>query len=683
MVNVKDIGKPTVKLFIRRYRPLLTAAFFFVIGALLYLPFATHAGYYDDDWFAMYAAKVAGPEIFREFYVMDSRPGRALVVIPLYLLFRGIPFYYAISAYLFRAAGALALLWLLRLLWPENKKETFLAALFFLAYPGFLSVPTPIDFQTHLVGIWMAFLSLGLSVKSLFVTNRLQRILLWVGAVGSGWFYLMQMEYYIGFEMVRILLFLLIFLRRKEEWKQTTVTAIKSWIPYALIPLVFLVWRLLLFEGTRKVTDVDLQLGIFTAAPIHTSLTWLLWLIQDTVSVTLLAWSAPLAQLAFDMDLVNSLTALGLALVVLGLFFFFFPTLTKSGEENKVRDTSFGTEALWLGLAWVTCGLIPVVLGNRHVVFPEFSRYGLVSAGGGVIFVTALLGRLPGRTFQRTVIALLLVSATVTHYANAARFAAQMDDIRSFWWQVSWRVPQFERGTTIVARYPIAGIREPSFVWGPANQIYFPYRLNPEGVTTGIAAIRLDRDSVRRILNRERQFMDRYYLVAAFPNPRHITVITQPTPQSCVQVIDGTAPEYSSFEDPMFLLVGPSSETENIMAQAQPADVPESLFGPEPSHKWCYYYEKAALARQQGDWDEVLRLADEAAGQDLKPHDRIEWLPFLQAFALHGRAEALENIMKDLLTDETAARQACEKLNNLQVDENLQNLLNSQYCVFP
>ena len=141
---------------ITRYQTLLQIVFFFAVGALLYLPLATHAGYYDDDWFAMYAAKVAGPQIFREFYVMDSRPGRALVVIPLYYLFRGVPLYYAFSAYIFRVLGALTFLWLLRLLWPANKRETFLAALFFLIYPGFLSQPTPIDFQTHLVGIWMA-----------------------------------------------------------------------------------------------------------------------------------------------------------------------------------------------------------------------------------------------------------------------------------------------------------------------------------------------------------------------------------------------------------------------------------------------------------------------------------------------------------------------------------------------
>ena len=39
---------------------------------------------------------------------------------------------------------------------------------------------------------------------------------------------------------------------------------------------------------------------------------------------------------------------------------------------------------------------------------------------------------------------------------------------------------------------------------------------------------------------------------------------------------------------------------------------PPMLFGPEPPHTWCYYFQKADLARQRGDWDEVARLGDEA-----------------------------------------------------------------------
>ena len=669
--------------FVSRYRSWLIAAFFFAVAGLLYLPLATHAGYFDDDWFSMYAAKVAGPQIFHDFYVQESRPGRELVVAPLYWLFHGTPFYYALSAYFFRTMGALTMLWLLQLVWPQNRRETFLAALFFLVYPGFLSQPTPVDFQSYLIGIWMAYLSLALTIKGLLATARLQRILFAAGAILSGWFYLSQIEYYIGFEVVRLMLIIMIFWRTNQDWQQRALNAFKFWLPYAVIPGVFLIWRQFFFEVTRKATDVGLQLGKFGESPVQTALIWSFSFLKDLANVMLLAWSVPLSQLAFNLDLVNSLTALALSLLVLFLFFTFFPLLSKNPVEEKNSTYDFGTEALWLGIAWIVFGLLPVVLANRHFTFLEYSRYGLVSAGGAAIFLVAVIGRLPGQNFQRVVIALLLVSATITHYANTVRFARQMDNIRAFWWQVSWRAPQFERGATIVAHYPLAGIRESSFVWGPANQIYYPYRIKPEGIVPGIAAILLDENSVMDILNQERQYMESYYTVAAFPNPRHIIVLTQPTDVSCVQVIDGDAPEYSRYEDPLFVLVGPYSQSAKILTEESFPDVPETLFGPEPEHGWCYYYQKAALARQRGDWEEVLRLADEARNKNLAPSDLIEWIPFLQAYALDDRLDELSNLVGIIQSDEYVARQVCQQLTALQTNAEVQELIGSQYCVFP
>jgi uncharacterized membrane protein len=414
---------------------------------------------------------------------------------------------------------------------------------------------------------------------------------------------------------------------------------------------------------------------------VQTSLIWLFSFIKDVVSVTFLAWSVPLAQLAFNLNLSNSLTALGLSLAVLILFFYFFPVLNKNHTDSETSSYNFGTEALWLGGVWVIVGLLPVIFGNRHFSFLEYSRYGLVSAGGAVLFLVAVVGRFSGQTFQRLAIALLLF-LQLDALSNAVRFATQMDNLRSFWWQVSWRAPQFKRGATLVAHYPLAVIRESSFIWGPANQIYYPFRVKPDGIVPGVAAILLDEDSVMKILNQDRQFMDSYYAVAAFPNPRHITVLTQPTAQSCVQVIDGLTPEYSRYEDPLFLLVGSHSESEQILVQDPPPDVPETLFGPEPDHDWCYYYEKAGLARQRGDWNEVLRLADEAWDKDLKPIDLIEWMPFLQAYALNGRTDEMIGISGVIQSDEYVARQVCQKLTALQGCKCTRRDP-SQFCVFP
>jgi hypothetical protein len=79
---------------------------------------------------------------------------------------------------------------------------------------------------------------------------------------------------------------------------------------------------------------------------------------------------------------------------------------------------------------------------------------------------------------------------------------------------------------------------------------------------------------------------------------------------------------------------------------------PSALFGPEPVHDWCYYYEKADLARQRGEWDEVVRLYREARGLGLEPADAIEWLPFYQALTVLGDWAAGEEVAKAFRADQ-------------------------------
>ena len=105
-----------VRTFVRS-EPLISALLLAAVSALVYLPFIGQFGYYQDDWYSMYAARVRGAQAFVGIFSID-RPGRAYLMGPLYALFGGDPLYYNISAYIFRLAGGLSLLWLLRMLWP-------------------------------------------------------------------------------------------------------------------------------------------------------------------------------------------------------------------------------------------------------------------------------------------------------------------------------------------------------------------------------------------------------------------------------------------------------------------------------------------------------------------------------------------------------------------------------------
>ena len=68
---------------------------------------------------------------------------------------------------------------------------------------------------------------------------------------------------------------------------------------------------------------------------------------------------------------------------------------------------------------------------------------------------------------------------------------------------------------------------------------------------------------------------------------------------------------------------------------------PTRIFGPETDNSWCYFYEKADMARQLKDWKKAAALGEEALQGNFSPlspgsNAPHEWLPFIEAFARLG-----------------------------------------------
>jgi hypothetical protein len=60
---------------------------------------------------------------------------------------------------------------------------------------------------------------------------------------------------------------------------------------------------------------------------------------------------------------------------------------------------------------------------------------------------------------------------------------------------------------------------------------------------------------------------------------------------------------------------------------------PTDVFGKEPPHTWCFYYQKAELARQYGDWQQVTDLWNEAKQKGFLPGSGAEYIVFIEGFA--------------------------------------------------
>jgi hypothetical protein len=97
---------------------------------------------------------------------------------------------------------------------------------------------------------------------------------------------------------------------------------------------------------------------------------------------------------------------------------------------------------------------------------------------------------------------------------------------------------------------------------------------------------------------------------------------------------------------------------------------------------WCYYYEKADLARQRGDWEEVLSLGAQALEKGFAPQDKIEWLPFLQAYAVAGDTDHLTGMASVIAREPYISLQVCQQIGSMQgLSDPVIEVVNSLYCL--
>jgi hypothetical protein len=310
-------------------------------------------------------------------------------------------------------------------------------------------------------------------------------------------------------------------------------------------------------------------------------------------------------------------------------------------------------------------------MANRNITFERFSHYALPASLAGVVFTGAIIFSLSPQRMRWLALYFLLAIATLTHHGAAAHSISDSQTVNEFWWQVTWRAPSIrqENNTTLVVLYPdVHYVDGDEVAWAPANIIYYPEKQAAAPVHIPLAATRLEPDTLTNIFMGSREY-EKEDLIVNYTtlnlNFKNLLVLTQPSEGACVRAIDSRWPEIST-ADGAFVMTGASkSRIENIRPDAVAPVPPETLFGPEPPHGWCYYYQKVDLARQQGDWETIAEINAVIENQGLHPNDQIELVPFLQAYAYLGDLKQVRQFSTRINTEPFYQQQACQILNGM------------------
>jgi hypothetical protein len=126
------------------------------------------------------------------------------------------------------------------------------------------------------------------------------------------------------------------------------------------------------------------------------------------------------------------------------------------------------------------------------------------------------------------------------------------------------------------------------------------------------------------------------FLAGKFEGNTSQAVVFYYSPPRCLRLLDPEIdnenrliPDDSLLRDAAFL-----SSTAPILSEPT-ARMPQ-VYYPEPAHGWCYFFQKADLARQAGDWKQIVEIGDKAFASGDYPNDPMERFVFIEGYAHTG-----------------------------------------------
>lgn len=602
----------------------------FILSLIAYLPLAPGLGIYWDDWPSLWFLHFFGPTIFPKAFAID-RPAQGWLFLLTTSLVGESMFAWQVFGIFARWLCSLAFAWAISLVWRQRKVLAATAAALFIVYPGFSQQFIPITYG-HQFLVYGAFLaSLGFMLLALRHPERYW--LLTVCGLALDTWSMFALEYFFGLELIRPALLWAASNEGAQNPTQRLRRSLSQWLPYALIAGLFLVWRITHVTPRGNITLFD----EFSSAPQRTLITLGTTILQDALASAATAWER----------IFTHLNPIGVKPAVLSAYLLViasgaaatFLLLRRLRGEARFSDGNLWQPVL-IGLYALLIGGWPVWATNMHLElnFP-WDRFTLPLMFGSILIFAGLLDGLPlPKPPKFLLISLVVGLSSGVHLFSALDYRLSWSKQQEFFWQLAWRAPVIQPNTLVLISTDAFKYVTDNSLSAPLNWIYAPEQDSermPYQFFDLEARLGTDLPALSKGIP-----IIHDYRATHFEGSTSQAVVIFFDPPRCLKVIDP-------------LLDGDLLNKPEDIAEALPLSRPhliqdgelssevERLFGPPPEGEWCYYFEKAELAGQLGDWGKVAALADQALAEipDLEGGQAYELVTFIHGYAHSGRWE--------------------------------------------
>lgn len=621
---------------------------FLVLSILSFGLLIPNLGFYMDDWHYIFYARSLGVESLQEMLTYDSRPNAGWLYILCFRLMGTNPLAWHVFKFILITSATWTYWIFLRTLWRGQGYKTAYIAMLFAVYPFFMLQSSPVGY-TH---IWVGLIAFNLSLILMVASVENSTPLKWIfaiAAIGLSALHIFVSEYFAGLELIRAVILWIVLTRTEPQLSKKLSKIAWQWLPYLLVLGLFFYWRVEIFQNPEGVTrNEPVILNLLVSEPFKAISFLITAFITDTVSVMTLGWQKAASAELFRFDTVYAQFRLLVVFIGFGLSYFYFARLLPQ-PIPEIENENWKQGSICLAVAALLTGGLPIWVIGRSIVESSnlfsASRFGLPAVFGAALLTFLLVDYfITDRHKKNLLFAFLIALSLNFHLDNTKEYQYSWEKQERFAQQLIWRAPAIKPGTAILTDQEILGVMGEyavSFSINTTYQVnnagntppywYFPYVYTNPNVDDLLQGAPLEYTKLTMQFNGNSKQM---LLLDFNPEMQRCLWVLQPQDTNLRLVSDGTRK-----------LAAGSDISLIQRTEIEPA-LPQDIYGKQNTQTWCYYFQKADLARQYGEWDEIVRLWSEAQAVGERPDNGFEYIPFIEGFGQTGDWEQMKEMTR-------------------------------------
>ncbi len=618
-----------------------------LVAILAYGLLIPNLGFYWDDLPISWIAYELGSEALTKYF-STNRPVWGLLYQITTRIIPDEPIYWQVFALFWRWLSAVMVFAIVEKLWKGKPRLALGVALIFLVYPGFTQQWSAFLYSHFFIVLCFFLFSYLLMLRAIEEPTRYWQLTAF-GLIFSA-LNLWMMEYFYVLELMRVGVILTALRGETMSLRERAIKTFKLWLPYLIVFILAVLSRLFIFNN--QVYGIGLGDSL-RSAPLETIIN-LARDIRLTLTLVLRdAWVqvTRLPNIASAESVLNSYYIV-VALAVLVLVAGFLYTSRKESPQHQNDSRQGGRYFASLSMTYpiavdsfwmIGLGIFTLLLSGWPFWLVGFvpslawpaSRFTLPFMFGVSLMFAGVVQLIPWERIRIALLVSLVGLAVGYQFLLANNYKQDWQTQKDLFWQLTWRAPSIKPDTAIIMNEGALEYYADNSLSPVVNWVYAPEKRGEDiDYVLLYPTTRLRSDALPKLEPDLPIFTE--YLAGQFHGSTSQVLAVYFMPPGCMRILDPDVDRVNRAIPEQSLMRFASRLTNyELISSESTAQMPKPYY-PEPEHGWCFYFQKADLARQFKQWDEVASLGDAAFAEGLNPADPSERFIFIEAYAHAG-----------------------------------------------